>query len=71
MPYDTFLPDEQFSLDGIIAASRGGSLPPGWLDAYGAYLRRSHARAAAEIAAIYAAAANDPAALARLNDARF
>lgn len=61
--------------------------PPPGIDWYGAHLRselmyalgqrdasvlrRSHARAAAEIAAIYAAAANDPEALARLNDARF
>lgn len=71
MPHDPFLPAEPFSLDGMIAASRGGSFPPGWLDAYGAYLRRSHARADAEITAMFAAAVNDPAALARLNDARF
>ena len=56
MPYDPFLSDEPFSLGGISAVSRGGSLPPGWLDAYGTYLRRSHARAAAEIAATLAEA---------------
>jgi len=71
MPLDQILPPEPFSMDDIISQSRGGSFPPGWLDAYGAHLRRSHAKAAAEIAAIFAGAEDDPAALARLKNARF
>ncbi|HEY4030458.1 MAG TPA: hypothetical protein VGM25_08960 [Caulobacteraceae bacterium] len=71
MPYDPFLPPEPFSLSDIISKCRGGAFPPDWPDAYGDYLRRSHTRAAAEIAAIFAEAEGDPAALARLNDARF
>jgi hypothetical protein len=71
MLYDPLSSPEPFSLTGIIAASRGGSFPDCWLDDYTAYLWRSHARAAAEIAAIFAAAESDPAALERLKNARF
>lgn len=71
MNLDPFLPPEPFSLADLAEKSRGGLLPPGWLDAYGDYLRRSHAKAAAEIEALYAEAAKDPDALARLKGARF
>ena len=71
MSLEPFLPPEPFSMGDIISKGRGGSFPDGWLDDYRAYLWRSHARAAAEIAAIFAAAADDPEALARLKNARF
>ena len=71
MTLEPFLTPDPFSMGDIISKGRGGSFPPGWLDEYGVYLCRSHAKAAAEIAAIFAAAEDDPAALARLNSARF
>ncbi len=71
MKFDPFLSPQPFSLADLAEKCRGGPLPPGWLDAYGDYLRRSHAKAAAEIEALYAEAAKDPDTLARLEDARF
>jgi hypothetical protein len=71
MKRDPLLAPEPHSLTDIAEMSRGGALPPDWLDSYGDHLRRSHAKAAAEINALYTKVAKDPAALARLKDARF
>jgi hypothetical protein len=56
-----------FSSDELMTLSRNGSLPPGYLDALHARQLALHARLHSEIAATFAAAANDPAMLARLN----
>ena len=56
-----------FGLEDLVRASRGGPLPPGYLDAYLAHQRRLHAKLDAEIKAAFAQAANDPDMLARLN----
>lgn len=56
-----------FSSDELMALAREGSLPLGYLDALYARRRALHARLHAEIAATFAAAANDPAMLMRLN----
>lgn len=56
-----------FGVDELAMLTRRGSLPPGYLDALHARSRPLHARLHREIAATFAAAANDPAMLARLN----
>ena len=56
-----------FSVEELTTLGRERSLPPGYLDALHAQSRTLHARLTAEIAAMVAAAANDPVLLARLN----
>lgn len=41
--------DEDFSMSSFIERARKGALPPGYLEAYGDYIRRTHARLAMEI----------------------
>jgi hypothetical protein len=60
-----------FSGEDLILKSRNGSFPPGYMDAYLAHMRRSHAAARAVIDGIFDEAANDPAELARLHNLRF
>jgi len=60
-----------FSIEDLILKGRNGPLPDGYLNAYLAHLRRSHATAQAEIDRIFADAAGDPAELARLHNLRF
>ena len=60
-----------FSIEDLILKGRNGALPDGYLNAYLAYLRRSHAAAQAEIDRIFADAAGNPAEFARLRDLRF
>ncbi len=60
-----------FSIEDLIQKGRNGALPDGYLNAYLAHLRRSHAAAKAEIDRIFADAASDPAELARLHSLRF
>jgi hypothetical protein len=71
MPNEYDAAPAPFSIEDLILKGRNGSLPPGYLDAYLAYLRRSHAAAQAEIDRTFADAADDPAELARLRDLRF
>lgn len=56
-----------FSVEELTILGREGSLPPGYLNALHARSRTLHACLTAEIAAMGAAAANDPVLLARLN----
>lgn len=60
-----------FSIEDLILKGRNGPLPDGYLTAYLAHLRRSHAAAQAEIDRIFSGPAGDPAELARLRDLRF
>lgn len=60
-------PAWDFSIEELTMLSRRGSLPPGYLDALHARRRAVHAKLRKEIEATFAAAANDPALLARLN----
>lgn len=60
-----------FSIEDLSSKGRDGPFPDGYLNAYMAHLRRSHAAAQAEIDRIFADAAGDPAELARLRDLRF
>ena len=46
--------DEDFSVSSFIKKAGKGALPPGYLEAYGDYMRRTHARLAAEIEAVLA-----------------
>jgi hypothetical protein len=41
--------DEDFSFSRMAEKLRNGRLPPGYLEAYGGYMRRTHAPLAAEI----------------------
>lgn len=61
------LTEWDFSVEEFTTLGRNGSLPPGYLDALRARQRALHARLHREIAATFAAAANDPEMLARLN----
>lgn len=60
-----------FSTEDLMLKGLNGPFPVGYLNAYLAHLRRSHAAAQAEIDRIFAEAADDPAELARLRDLRF
>lgn len=60
-----------FSAEDLMLKGRNGSFPPGYMGAYLAHLRRSHAAAQAVIDSIYAEAADDPVELARLRNLRF
>ncbi|WP_374577800.1 hypothetical protein [Phenylobacterium sp.] len=60
-----------FSVEDLMLKGRNGAFPSGYLNAYLAHLRHSHAAAQAEIDRIFADAADDPAELARLRDLRF
>ena len=60
-----------FSAEDLMLKGRNGSFPAGYMDAYLAHLRRSHAAAQAVIDSIYAEAADDPVELARLRNLRF
>jgi hypothetical protein len=60
-----------FSVEDLILKGRNGAFPDGYLNAYLARLRLSHAAAQAEIDRIFADAAGDPAELARLRNLRF
>ena len=60
-----------FSVEDLMLKGRNGSFPPGYMDAYLAHMRRSHAAAQAVIDDIYADAAHDPVELARLRNLRF
>lgn len=60
-----------FSAEDLMQRGRNGSFPPGYMDAYLAHMRRSHAAAQAVIDGIYAEAADDPVELARLRNLRF
>jgi hypothetical protein len=71
MPSEHNLAPIVFRVEDLILKGRNGSLPVGYLDAYLAHLRRSHAAAQAEIDHIFDDAAADPAKLARLRDLRF
>jgi hypothetical protein len=61
------LPAWDFSVEELTTLGRNGSLPPGYLYALHARQRALHARLQREIEATFAAAANDPDMLARLN----
>jgi len=60
-----------FSVEDLMSKGRNGSFPPGYMDAYLAHMRRSHAAARAVIDDIFADAADDPDELARLRNLRF
>jgi len=60
------LADEDFSWSGVAEHGRDGGFPPGYLDTLHARQRAIHARLHREIAATFAAAANDPALMTRL-----
>lgn len=60
-------PAWDFSVEELTTLGRNGPLPPGYLNALHARQRALHARLHREIAATFAAAANDPVLLARLN----
>ncbi len=55
-----------FGIEEMTLLARAGSLPPGYLDAYGARQRARHAKLDREIKAAFAEAANDPELLERL-----
>lgn len=59
-----------FSVE-VLMKGRNGAFPPGYMDAYLAHMRRSHAAAQAVIDDIFAEAAHDPVELARLRNLRF
>ena len=60
-----------FSAEDLMLKGRNGPFPPGYMDAYLAHMRRSHAAAQAVIDDSYAEAADDPVELARLRNLRF
>lgn len=60
-----------FSAEDLMLKGRSGSFPAGYMEAYLAHMRRSHAAARAVIEGIYAEAADDPVELARLRNLRF
>lgn len=60
-----------FSTEDLMLKGRNGAFPPGYMDAYLAHMRRSHAAAQAVIDGIFAEAAHDPVELARLRNLRF
>jgi hypothetical protein len=60
-----------FSVEDLMLKGRNGPFPPGYVAAYQAHMRRSHAAARAVIDAIFAEAADDPVELARLRNLRF
>lgn len=60
-----------FSAEDLMLKGRNGSFPAGYMEAYLAHMRRSHAAAQAVIDSIYAEAADDPVELARLRNLRF
>ena len=59
--------ERDFSVEELTTLSRKGPLPQGYLDALQTRGRAFHTRLQKEIAATFAAAANDPEILARLN----
>ena len=60
-----------FSVEELMLKGRNGPFPPGYMAAYLANMRGSHAAARAVIDGIFAEAADDPVELARLRDLRF
>ncbi|MBI1198164.1 MAG: hypothetical protein GC203_09905 [Phenylobacterium sp.] len=60
-----------FSVEDLMLKGRNGPFPDGYLNAYLAHLRRSHAVVQAEIDRIFAEAADDPAELAWLHNLLF
>jgi hypothetical protein len=60
-----------FSVEDLMIKGRSGSFPPGYMGAYLAHMRRSHAAAQRVIDDIFAEAAAEPAELARLHNLRF
>ena len=60
-----------FSVEELMLKGRNGSFPAGYMDAYLAHMRRSHAAAQAVIDGIFAEAAGDPVELTRLRNLRF
>ncbi|HTI66233.1 MAG TPA: hypothetical protein VL460_01660 [Caulobacteraceae bacterium] len=71
MPHEHDPAPTPFSTEDLMLKGRNGAFPDGYLNAYLAHLRRSHAAAQAEIDRLFAEAADDPAELARLSDLRF
>lgn len=60
-----------FSVEDLMLKGGNRTFPPGYMDAYFAHMRRSHAAAQAVIDGIFAEAADDPVELARLRNLRF
>lgn len=71
MPNEYDLGPAPFSIEDLILKGRNGPLPDGYLNAYLAYLRRSHATAQTEIERTCAEAADGPAESERRRDVRF
>lgn len=70
MPINLGSTPAPFSVEDLTVKGRSGSLPPGYMNAYLAHIRRSHAAAQAVIDGLLANAPDDPVELARLRDFR-
>ena len=71
MHSDLGSPSERFSVEDLMLKGRSGAFAPGYMDAYLAHMRRSHAAARAVIDDLLSDAAADPVELARLRNLRF